>query len=246
MSLLAALAVAALAGASLSAVAGLGGGTLLIGTMFTVGLAPALAIPLHAAVQLASNGSRAVAYWPHVHWPSVAWFSLASLPLPFVTAHWVAQANPDLIRLLLAAAIIYSISPFKPRLKAPWSMRGKMLGGGVLNGFFGPVVGASGPLIAPFFLDARWSKETTVGTLAACQCVGHAIKVVAFGTVGLNVFDHWDLALPLMLAVAAGTWLGRQLMSRISREQFVRVFHLVLVLLVLRLAWVGASGLLLA
>ena len=240
------LAVAAFAGACLSAVAGLGGGTLLIGVMFAVGLVPAVAIPLHAAVQMVSNGSRALAYWTDIDWRSFAWFSLACLPLPFLTAHWVSTADPDLIRLILAFAILLSLLPLPKRLRRRWSVRTKMLLAGALNGAVGMVIGATGLVIGPFFLDERWRRETTVGTLAACQCFGHGIKIVAFGVIGISLAQQWDLLLALMLAVALGTVLGRQLMRRLSHEQFVRLFRLVLALLALRLAWVGAQGLWLA
>ncbi|MGJ8669220.1 MAG: sulfite exporter TauE/SafE family protein [Oceanococcus sp.] len=240
------LALAAFCGACLSAVAGLGGGTLLIGVMFALGLAPALAIPLHAAVQLVSNGSRAVAYWRHIDWPSMLWFSLACVPLPFLTARWVSNAEPDVIRVILAAAILLSLMPLPKQLKRGWSVRTKMLLAGGLNGVFGMIIGATGLVIGPFFLDPSWRRETTVGTLAICQCVGHATKIAAFGMIGIGLHQHWQLLLPLMVAVALGTVLGRQLMRSLSHEQFVRLFRLVLAVLAIRLAWVGGWGLLTA
>ncbi len=47
--------------ATLSGAAGLGGGTILIGLFYAIGMAPAEAVPLFAAVQLVSNASRTAA-----------------------------------------------------------------------------------------------------------------------------------------------------------------------------------------
>ena len=244
------LAAAAFLGATISAIAGIGGGTVLIAAMFAVGLAPAVALPLHAVVQLASNASRALAYRPHIHWSSVGWFSLCCLPLPFLTAQWVAAANPDVIRLLLALAILLSLlpkrwqtlQPSSPR-RAQWPLRRKMCVAGALNGAVGMFIGASGLIIGPFFLDSRWSKETTVGTLAMCQSVGHSLKIIAFGMIGYGLLEHWSLAWPMMLAVALGTLLGRALMRRVSAHQFGILFKLILVSLALRLSWVSLAAL---
>lgn len=238
------LTLAAFAGALISAVAGLGGGTLLIGVMFAVGLAPVVALPLHAAVQLVSNASRALAYRHDIHWRSVAWFSLACAPLPFLTAPLIARANADVIRLVLALAILVSLLPPREHaLSRQWSLRGKMLVAGALNGGLGMVIGATGLVIGPFFLDSRWSKETTVGTLAACQSLGHGLKIVAFGLYGFGLIEQAALLAPLMLAVALGTLLGRQVMRLVSARQFVFLFKTVLALLALRLSIAAGFGL---
>ncbi len=239
------LSLAAFAGATLSAVAGLGGGTLLIGVMFAVGLAPVVAVPLHAAVQAVSNASRAVAYRGDINWPSAAWFTLTCLPLPFLTAPLIARADADTIRLILAVAIVLSLIPgVSAALHTHWPLRRKMLVAGALNGAVGMVIGATGLIIGPFFLDREWSKETTVGTLALCQTVGHLLKIAAFGVLGFGLLEQWTLALPLMLAVALGTLFGRRLMRLVSRSQFALLFKAVLLLLAVRLAVSGGLGLL--
>jgi uncharacterized membrane protein YfcA len=239
------LGLAAFVGAVISGITGIGGGTLLIAMMFAVGLTPVLAVPLHAAVQLVANGSRAVVYRQDIHWASAAWFFLSGAPLPFLTVAWAAQANEDGIRLALATAILVSLVPHaRTALGQGWSLRRKMLVAGCLNGAVGMFIGATGLVIGPFFIDARWSKETTVGTLALCQSLGHGLKIVAFGSVGFGLIAQWRLLLPLMLAVALGTVLGRYLMRRLSAQQFSVLFRAILLLLALRLGATGLMGLL--
>src|SRR3546814_3190106 len=48
--------------AALSGAAGLGGGTILIGVFYALGMPPNEAVPLFAAVQFVANSSRTVAY----------------------------------------------------------------------------------------------------------------------------------------------------------------------------------------
>ena len=76
------LTLASLAGATLSGFMGMGGGILLLMIMFLAGLDPVLVIPVHALVQLASNGTRVVAYRSHVRWAPLGLFALCALPFP--------------------------------------------------------------------------------------------------------------------------------------------------------------------
>ena len=239
------LSLAAGLGAIISAVAGLGGGALLIGVMFALGLTPVVAVPLHAAVQMAANGSRVMAYWQDVDWRAAGWFLLTCLPLPFLVAPLVARANVHAIELGLALMILSSLIPAsRVHLAEHWSRRRRMLAAGVINGSLGVVVGATGVAIGPLFIDKAWTKEQTVGTLALCQTLGHGLKILAFASAGFVITERLDLLLPLLLAVALGTALGRWLMHRVSRQRFDGLFRAVLVLLAMRLAWDGARGLL--
>lgn len=239
------LILAATAGAIISAVAGLGGGALLIGVMFALGMSPVIAVPLHAAVQMVSNGSRALAYRGDVDVSAAGWFLLTCLPLPFLVAPLVARADVNVIRLVLAVIILASLIPKSAlRFGAQWSRRRRMLTAGLINGSLGIVVGATGVAIGPMFIDKEWTKEQTVGTLALCQTLGHLLKILAFASIGYAVTERWDLLLPLALAVAGGTFVGRWLMRRVSRRLFDRLFQGVLVVLALRLAYEGVAGLL--
>src|SRR5690349_22161452 len=107
---------------ALSGVAGLGGGTILIGVLYALGLAPTVAVPLFAAVQFVSNLSRTLAYFRHVEWRAAGWFLLFAAPTPFLVAPFVASANVNVVLLLLAGLILVSLipsreggDPIKPR-----------------------------------------------------------------------------------------------------------------------------------
>lgn len=229
--------------ATLSGITGIGGGTVLIAVLYAIGLTPAVAVPLHAAVQLVSNGTRTFAYMRDVEWRAAGWFLLAAVPAPFLVAGFVAQANVDVIRLLLAVMILISIAPSGatgPRL----SKRGAYLLAGLLTGSLGMFVGATGLFVGRLFLRPEWDKKTVVGTLALCQTLGHLLKILAFATVGFGVFERPELLWPLVASVIVGTFLGRWLHDRVSENAFRRAFRWILVILALKLAVDGALGLL--
>jgi uncharacterized protein len=231
--------------AVLSGVAGLGGGTILIGVLYAVGLSPVVAVPLFATVQFVSNLSRTVAYFRHVEWRAAGWFLLTAAPTPFVVAPFVAAANVDVVLLLLAGLILVSLVPARdggepiPRIPA-------LLLAGFLNGSVGMFVGATGLFVGRLFLRPEWRKETVIGTLAMAQSLGHLLRVLGYASAGFFVTEHGGLLLPLVLAVIAGTFAGRAVHRWLDEALFRRLFKAILVVLSLKLIWDGASGLLAA
>lgn len=72
--------VAAFALALLSAVAGFGGGVLLL-PVFTALFGLRFAVPMLTLTQLSSNGSRVWLNRRELRWPLVGWFALGAVPL---------------------------------------------------------------------------------------------------------------------------------------------------------------------
>jgi uncharacterized membrane protein YfcA len=226
---------------ALSGIAGLGGGTILIGVFFALGLTPVEAVPLFAAVQFVSNSSRTIAYIKHVEWHAAGWFTLTLVPATFLLAPYAASVDENIVRLILAGLILASLVPGRGD-DAPLPPRPSFLVAGALNGSLGMFVGATGLFIGRLFLRPEWRKETTVATLAFTQVIGHGLRVIAYGFVGFSAFAQPSLLIPLCVAVVAGTWTGKQLNARMSDAHYTGLFKAILVLLSLKLVWDSLQG----
>ncbi len=227
----------AFASATLSATVGLAGGTVLLAVMLLF-FEPAAAVPLHGVIQLLSNGGRTVVQRRHVAWRVVGWYSLFLLPLALAGAR-VAVAMPATLGATLIGAFVLVAT-----LQPGWlRMRPTGAGGearrfalmGAVAGFLGSLVGAVGPLVAPFFLHLGLSRRGVVGTAAACQGAGHLAKIAAFGWLGFSYREHLGLLMAMSLLVVAGTAAGSRLLDRLDEVFFTRLYRTVLVLVALRL-----------
>lgn len=237
-----AVAVAAFFTATLSGIAGIGGGTVLIGIFYALGFAPVVAVPMHAVVQLISNGSRTLAYLKHVQWRAALWFMVGAVPAPFLIAPLVQRADPYVLDLLMAALVGASLLPErKEGVKVPAHIA--VLFAGVLNGSLGMFIGATGLVIGRLFLRPEWKKETVIGTLALCQSIGHLAKIGGFASLDISALARLDIIAPLAVATVLGTLSGRWLHRYVSEELFQKVFKSILLVLSLKLAYDGARGL---
>src|SRR4051812_41970179 len=91
--------------ALLSAVAGFGGGALLL-PVFTALFGLRAAVPMLTLAQLSSNGSRAWLNRRELRWPLVGWFALGAVPLAVAGAVLLAHAPLAPLKRLLGAFLL--------------------------------------------------------------------------------------------------------------------------------------------
>lgn len=237
--LLASFALTAFIAALVSGALGVGGGTLLIGVLFAAGLPPAQAVPLFAVVQLSANGARSLRYLRQVDYPALAVFAAASLPAALLFAPLAEAIAVHWVQLALGGLILYSLLPrrrnVKPQVGAGYP---GYAGAGLLNGSIGMFIGATGLILGRLLLRPDWPRARVVGTIAATQALGHAIKILGFALAGALLLDPIS-AIVMCLAAIAGTAAGTRLGEGLPEARFRRIFQLVLVLLAAQLCISG-------
>jgi uncharacterized membrane protein YfcA len=233
--------VVAFVTAVLSAIVGMAGGITLLAIMLLF-LPPLLAIPLHGVIQLASNGSRAWIQRQHVDRGILQRFGLLLLPMGAVGIA-VAQELPEAV-VRAAIGVFVLMATWAPGALLlgthPENIdrNRRFLGLGAAAGFLNVTIGATGPMIAPFFLNLDLDRRELVGTKAGCQVLGHLSKILLFGLAGFAFEEHLPLLLGATIGVVAGTWLGSRLLDRVSETHFGILYRSVLTLIALRLIMV--------
>jgi uncharacterized membrane protein YfcA len=240
------LVVAAFATAMLSGLIGMGGGILLLATLFCF-LSHAEAIPTHAAVQLASNSTRMAAFLRDVHWPTFGRFLAGALPggaAGLALLVYVGPAEESEPYLKMAVGVYILVAAHLPRsgkhtAAGRWWDFPLM---GLVAGMAALTVGAVGPLIAPLFARRDFVKERLVATKAACQILLHTVKIPAF--LWLRSFDYDRLGLITLLMIAVvipGTLAGKRLLRHVSEARFVTLYRIALTVAGVKvLVWDGA------
>jgi uncharacterized membrane protein YfcA len=205
-----------------------------------------VAIPLHGVVQLVANGSRAWVQRRHVERGIALRYGALLLPMGFVGLALAQRVPPDLTRLSIGAfALLATWAPGWMLLgthpEAADRNRRFLLLGGVV-GFLNTTLGATGPLIAPFFLNLGLARQALVGTKAACQLLGHLAKAVVFGAAGF-AYGQWAGLLALLCAAGvAGTSVGSRILDRVDEQRFVILYKTVLTATASKLIFDAVTG----
>lgn len=235
---LAILSGVAMATSVLSAIVGMAGGIVLLSVMLLF-LDPLVAIPLHGAIQLVSNGSRTWIQRDHVRWRIIRSYCVLLLPGSIAGLLIAQSLSPPVARLVIGVFVL--VATWLPQLlllgthPENTEPRRRFLALGGVVGTLNMTVGATGPLLAPFFLNLGLSRQSIIGTKAASQALGHLAKIIVFGGAG---FAFGAYALPLVILsvmVVVGTWIGSRMLEYVSEPWFRRLFKTVLTLVALRL-----------
>ncbi len=219
---LVAASAAAFSLALLSAVAGFGGGVLLL-PVFTMLFGLRFAVPMLTLTQLSSNGSRVWLNRRDLRWPLIGWFALGAVPLAVAGAVLLTHAPLSPLKRALGVFLIgvvvwrrVSPHPRKPADRA-------FIGVGAASGLGSALLGSVGPLTAPFFLAYGLTRAAYIGTEAAAALTMHLTKTAAYGAGDLLTGQVLLYGAALTPATLAGAWAGKRIVGRISDRVFVRL-----------------------
>ncbi len=227
------LAIAALCTSIISAILGMAGGMMLLAIMFGF-LTHAEAVPTHAAVQIASNGTRVLAFIKNVDRSAFGRFVLGVVPGGMIGMYLLwSLGDPDQSEPYLKTIVgLYVIgATWLPKPKGDHS-RGRWWdfpAMGLAAGTAALTVGAVGPLIAPLFARRDFVKERLIATKACCQLATHMMKIPAFIFLrDLNLDKLGILAIAMIVMVIPGTLIGKRILTGITDQHFKTAFRVAL------------------
>ena len=239
------LIVSAFITSSISAVLGMGGGIILLGIMAIIIPEGYMVIALHGIIQLFSNSTRTFVFRNHIKLnivkeflkgASIGLFISGIIIMLLMHAFNVQSANEikfDILKPLIGIFIIWYL--FFKKSKEKKKMSSFVWPGGV-SGVSSVFIGATGPLIAPFFLNDELNKENIIANKAACQVISHLGKIPLFiYFFNVNYINELNVLLPLIFSVYIGTNVGKHLLQFIDEDLFKKLFRYTLITIAIKL-----------
>lgn len=223
----------------ITAVAGLGGGMLLLALMAQL-FAPAILIPLHGVAQFFSNANRGIIHRTKLEWIYLKPFMLGSVIGAFAFVPLVVFVNP-VIGAVAVGLFILLVTWFPSWLKI--SSLPPIISGGITSGL-GVLFGATGPLAMSAHPKANWTKEQIVGNHGAAMAFQHGIKVIAFLIAGVQLYAYLAHIIVLFAGAWLGTFVGTHLLKKLTDDRFKTLLKWVLTALALRLILINGYQLL--
>lgn len=209
----------------------LGGGTLMLAVLALV-FPPAIVVPVHGAVQLGSNGGRAIVQRRHIQWPLVLWMGIGTVIGTLVGARFTTLIPETAFTVVIALFILVTTWLPQPRLVGTNRLT-QVVGAAVISAL-GMLVGAVGPLVA-VFIRGLADRQQLVATHAGLMTIQNSLKVVAFAALGFAFAQYVPLVLAMVIAGFGGTVLGSRLLVKVPEVAFRYGFRVLLTIIALDL-----------
>ncbi len=239
------LIISALITSSISAVIGMGGGIILLGIMAIFIPDGFLVIALHGMIQLFSNSTRTFVYRDSLNKKLILEFFVGAVVGLIFSALIVfflmvvlevdsaSKIKIDFMKAIIGIFILWYLY-LKPKKNQKKTL--SFLGVGGISGISSIFVGATGPLIAPFFLSGGLKKENIIANKAACQVISHIGKIPIFILLfDVDYMQEYEILIPLIMAVYIGTHIGKKILSFIPEKTFKLIFKICLTAIAIRL-----------
>ena len=215
-----------------SALAGFGGGVLLLALMANV-INPTHLIAVHGLVQLGSNASRVFAYRRSINLIFAKQFMIGAI-FGVIGATFVVSQLPSKTLLLIIAIFVLTSAWLPNRIPFRDNKIQTSLMGATLS-FLSLFVGATGPLLASFLRSINYVKATFVGTLALCILGQNLLKIIAFSSLGFKIGEWLPFVVLMIVSGVIGTWAGAKMLGRLNEDHFRTMLKWVMTLIAFKL-----------
>jgi len=225
-------------GSFIAASLGLGGGLLVLAAM-TLFLPPTVLIPIHAVVQIGSNGFRAFLMRRDILYSVIPAFVIGTLIGSWLGGLTIFALETWVLQAILGVFVLYAT--WAPKFKSSNPGPAKFFGCGVFGGFATMFVGGTGPLVAPFVNAACKERQQVVSTHASLMTFQHLFKVILFGVLGFAFGPYIPLLVGLVGFGVCGTIVGKKVLDKLPEKVFRIALQTILTLLAIRLLYAAAT-----
>ena len=210
------------------------GGAMIILAVTSAVLPVGTVVPLHSTLLIGSTASRALVFRQYVDWRIAGPF-LAGSAIAVALASRLYFALPDTaIAIAIATVMLVAIwlpaVSWRPKIRHPWAVVG------FVHSFLSTLF-AYGALLHAVILHTGLARRQIVGTMAAALTGMSLFKIMGYS---LNGFDYRPFVATIVLSVMAalaGTWVGKQIIDRISEAAFRFIFRALVTLTAIRLLY---------
>ena len=192
-------------------------------------------VPIHSTLLIGSTTSRALIFREHVEWRIAGPFLVGSAIAVALASRLYFELPETAIAIAIAIVMLVAIwlpaVSWRPRIRHPWAVVG------FVHSFLSTLF-AYGALLHAVILHTGLARRQVVGTMAVALTGMSVFKILGYS---LNGFDYRPFATTIALAVLAafaGTWVGKQVIDRISEATFRFVFRALVTLTAIRLLYV--------
>jgi hypothetical protein len=215
------LALVSFASWLISTLAG-GGSPLVLIPFVNFSLGAAAVPPIITIGMLLGNCQRTLLFWRFIDWKVTSWYLPGGIAGAILGAYTFTQIHLEWLQLLIGLFLVTSLFNLKGDNKPPMFQikAWYFLPAGFFYAFISGIIGSSGPILNPFYLNYGLVKEEMISTKAINVVIIHIAKLwtyAAFSDMDLHLLGY---GLIIGIAAFPGNIFGSYMLQKINDGLF--------------------------
>ncbi|MBE9158824.1 sulfite exporter TauE/SafE family protein [Nodosilinea sp. LEGE 06152] len=171
---------------------------------------------------LIGNAQRGFVFWHDIDWNVTVWYVPGATVGALLGSYGLTQIHAESLQLLLGAGLLVMVVNYLlPAKENCFTIQAwYFLPLSLVNAIGSALVGSTGPIMNPLYLNYGLEKEAMVATKAFNKAVLHLVKLIAYAAFGSLSGEYLAYGLVIGLGAVPANWLGKQVLAKLSAQQF--------------------------
>ena len=216
---------------AISTIIGGGGALLLLPVLSLIIYSKSLAPMVNLGVFI-GRPVRLALFWNNIHWRIVWFYIPSSIIGAIIGGYAFSFLNAEWIKIILGLFLVSTLFQYK------WGRTAKsfevkvwhFIPLGLCISFISTIVGATGAIMNPFYLNYGLEKEQLIGTKTANSFFTGIFQIGSYSFFGALTTETIQLGIILGIGIAFGNYIGKKWLNRLTNLQFRKlvIFGMVL------------------
>jgi uncharacterized membrane protein YfcA len=205
----------------ISTIAG-GGGSLILVPIVGLILGAQAAAPVISLGNTINRPVRLVLFWEHIDWSVSKYYIPGGITGALIGGYLFATISVEWLQIVVGLFLISTVFQynFGKSERSFTVKRVYFLPLGLVVSLFSALIGATGPVLNPFYLNYGLEKEDLIGTKTVNSFLVGLTKIGSYTFFGALTGKLWLYGLVLGVAAGVASYVGKQILGQISSKTF--------------------------
>lgn len=175
---------------------------------------------------------RIILFWKHIDWKITRNYVPPALLATVLSAWIFANIKLEWLQLVIGLFLISTLFQYRLGNKER-SFKMSLTGFiplGFLVAFISTLVGATGPVLNPFYMNYGLEKENMIATKTMNSFLVGLAQVTSYTAFGSLKGNLWTYGILLGLGAWAGNWIGKSFLKKLSATIFRQMVIAIMVI----------------
>jgi uncharacterized protein len=205
----------------ISTVAG-GGGSLILVPIVAFYLGAQAAAPVVSLGNMINRPVRLILFWKHIDWTIAKYYIPGGIAGALIGAYLFATISLEALQLVIGLFLISTVFQYDfGESKRSFAMKAAyFLPLGLVVSLFSALIGATGPVLNPFYLNYGLDKENMIATKTVNSFLVGVTKIGSYTFLGALHGRLWLYGILIGVMAGIASYVGKQILGEISSRTF--------------------------